>query len=59
MGDLVEFPFNKGNGARETLAIWFGQHQFARPEMGDIALEPADLFLIWLWEAGFRVVPHD
>ena len=44
-------PPNPGNGARESVNMGFHALRL------DSHIETADLFLIWLWDAGFKVIP--
>lgn len=61
--DIIEFAkrgeplaVEPGNGAREALIRIFEEH--GCDELGDpAAVESADVVLMKLWDAGFKVVP--
>jgi hypothetical protein len=47
-----------GNGAREALARLFDDQAVEMPDAGCFcALCSADYALMWLWQAGFKLVP--
>lgn len=60
MAEVIPFPRNEGNGAREALTEYFTRDlwlEYVIASESGPELSAPDHLLTWLWAHGFKVVP--